>query len=248
MLPRWAYGFWQSRQRYTNQKELVDVVSRISQAQDPARQHRARLVLLEGRFLGFARVRPGAFPRSQGHDRQGARAERAPDDLGLAEVLPDHGNYKELDAAGFMYRGNIEAGALGLGGQGLHRIRSTIRTRNPRATCTGARSTRSSTCSASMRGGWTPPSRICTRTSTSIRIKARIGPTAMGPAEQFFNSYPLVHTGGVYEGARAARPGQARVHPHALGHSRASSAMRRRCGAATSFRAGTICTTRSPRA
>ena len=79
-------------------------------------------------------------------------------------------------------------------------------------------------------------------------IKARMGPTAMGPAEQFFNSYPLVHTGGVYEGARAAQSRQARVHPHALGLRAASSAMPRRCGAATSFRAGTISTTRSPRA
>ena len=37
-------------------------------------------------------------------------------------------------------------------------------------------------------------------------IKARMGPTAMGPAEQYFNTYPLMHSGGVYEGARAARP------------------------------------------
>ena len=48
-------------------------------------------------------------------------------------------------------------------------------------------------------------------------IKARIGPTAMGPAEKFFNSYPLVHTGGVYEGSRERQPRQARIHPHALG-------------------------------
>jgi alpha-D-xyloside xylohydrolase len=37
-------------------------------------------------------------------------------------------------------------------------------------------------------------------------IKARIGPTATGPAEKFFNSYPLVHTGGVYQGSRRVDP------------------------------------------
>ena len=77
MLPRWAYGFWQSRQRYTTQDELFDVVARIPQAQHPARQHRAGLVLLEGRPLGLARIRQGALPGSEGHDRRGARAERA---------------------------------------------------------------------------------------------------------------------------------------------------------------------------
>ena len=37
-------------------------------------------------------------------------------------------------------------------------------------------------------------------------IKARIGPTALGSATDYFNTYALVHSGGVYEGARAARP------------------------------------------
>ena len=78
-------------------------------------------------------------------------------------------------------------------------------------------------------------------------IKARIGPTAMGPAENFFNSYPLVHTGGVYEGARAANPTSACSSSRARA-SRACSATPPRCGAATSPRAGTISTTRSPRA
>jgi alpha-D-xyloside xylohydrolase len=37
-------------------------------------------------------------------------------------------------------------------------------------------------------------------------LKDRNGPTAMGPADQFFNTYALVHSGGVYDGALAANP------------------------------------------
>ncbi|MBC8026697.1 MAG: glycoside hydrolase family 31 protein, partial [Steroidobacteraceae bacterium] len=37
-------------------------------------------------------------------------------------------------------------------------------------------------------------------------LKDRNGPTAAGPADQFFNTYALVHSGGVYDGARAANP------------------------------------------
>ena len=37
-------------------------------------------------------------------------------------------------------------------------------------------------------------------------IKDRIGPTALGPVDPYFNTYALIHSGGVYEGARAARP------------------------------------------
>jgi len=35
MLPRWAYGFWQSRQRYTTQKELLDVVAEYRKRKIP---------------------------------------------------------------------------------------------------------------------------------------------------------------------------------------------------------------------
>jgi alpha-D-xyloside xylohydrolase len=34
----------------------------------------------------------------------------------------------------------------------------------------------------------------------------RMGPTAMGPGAEFFNSYPLIHTQGVFEGERELNP------------------------------------------
>ena len=74
MLPRWAYGFWQSRQRYTTQAELFGVVAEYRKRKIPLDNIVHGLVLLEGRFLGFARVRQDAFPRSEGHGRQSARA------------------------------------------------------------------------------------------------------------------------------------------------------------------------------
>ena len=171
MLPRWAYGFWQSRQRYTNQKELLDVVGGVSQAQDPARQHRARLVLLEGGFLGLARVRQDALPGSEGHGRQAARAERAPHDLRVAEVLSRRRpTTRSSTPRASCTAGNVEAGALDWVGKGYKNSFYDPYSK-PRATCTGARSTRSWTCSASTPGGWTPPSPICIRTSTSTRSR-----------------------------------------------------------------------------
>ena len=77
MLPRWAYGFWQSRQRYTTQDELLDVVA----------EYRKRKIPLDNIVLdwfywkedqwGSHEFDKSAFPRSEGHGRQGARAERA---------------------------------------------------------------------------------------------------------------------------------------------------------------------------
>ena len=35
MLPKWVYGFWQSRERYMNQDELVDVVKEYRKREIP---------------------------------------------------------------------------------------------------------------------------------------------------------------------------------------------------------------------
>ena len=35
MMPKWSYGFWQSRQRYTNQKELLDVIAEYRKRKIP---------------------------------------------------------------------------------------------------------------------------------------------------------------------------------------------------------------------
>jgi alpha-D-xyloside xylohydrolase len=35
VMPKWAMGFWQSRQRYTNQQELLDVVREYRKRQIP---------------------------------------------------------------------------------------------------------------------------------------------------------------------------------------------------------------------
>ena len=63
---------------------------RLPQARHPLRQHRAGLVLLEGRQLGLARVRPGALPRSGQVDPRHPRQARPRDDLRVGQVLPGH--------------------------------------------------------------------------------------------------------------------------------------------------------------
>ena len=63
---------------------------RIPQAQNPLRQYRAGLAILEGRRLGNAPVRPLAFSRSRWLDQSDSRPARPPDDLRLGQVLSGH--------------------------------------------------------------------------------------------------------------------------------------------------------------
>ena len=112
LLPKWTYGFWQSRQRYKTQAETVGVVQ----------EYRKRGWPLDGIVQDWS-----YWPK----DAWGSHefdAERFPDPQAMVKAVhaanahimisiwgkfyPSTANYKELDAKGFMFRGNAERGTL----------------------------------------------------------------------------------------------------------------------------------------
>ena len=205
MMPRWAYGFWQSRQRYTTQKELVDVVA----------EYRKRKIPLDNIVLDWFYWKEDSWGSHQ-FDKA-----RFPDPKGMLEKVhgmnarfmisvwpkfyPTTDNYKELDAAGFMYRGNIEAGAKDWVGPGY--LNSFYDPYARAARDIYWRQLNENLNVLGIDAWWMDATEPDVHSNLDIdSIKARIGPTALGPAEKFFNSYPLVHTAGVYEGSRQVDP------------------------------------------
>jgi alpha-D-xyloside xylohydrolase len=205
MLPKWAYGFWQSRQRYTNQKELVEVVS----------EYRKRKIPIDNIVLDWF-----YWPENAWGSHEFDKA-RFPDPKGMVEKVhqqnvrlmisvwpkfyPTTANYKELDAAGFMYRGNIEAGAKDWVGPGY--LNSFYDPYSKEARDMYWRQVHEKLGVLGIDAWWMDATEPDVHSNLDIdSIKQRIGPTALGPAEQYFNTYALVHSGGVYDGARAARP------------------------------------------
>jgi len=82
MMPQWAFGLWQSRQKYNTAQESLDVVKGFRSRQILSITS-AGLAVLEGGCLGLSRVRPGALPRPGRLDQVGARPARALDDIGV---------------------------------------------------------------------------------------------------------------------------------------------------------------------
>ena len=205
MLPRWAYGFWQSRQRYTTQKELLDVVA----------EYRKREIPLDNIVMDWFYWKEDQWGSHQ-FDKK-----RFPDPKAMLEKVhgmnahfmisvwpkfyPGTDNYKELDAAGFMYHGNIDAGARDWVGPGY--TSSFYDPYSKPARDIYWRQLNENLNVLGVDAWWMDATEPDIHSNLDIdSIKARIGPTAMGPAEKFFNSYPLVHTGGVYEGSRQVSP------------------------------------------
>jgi alpha-D-xyloside xylohydrolase len=205
LMPRWAYGFWQSRQRYTTQKELLDVVA----------EYRKRKIPLDNIVMDWF-----YWKEDQWGSHQFDKA-RFPDPKKMLEQVhamnahfmisvwpkfyPGTANYQELDKAGFMYHGNIEAGAKDWVGPGY-----TSSFYDPYSKAARDMYWRQINENLNVLGvdaWWMDATEPDMHSNLDIdSIKARMGPTAMGPAENFFNSYPLIHSGGVYEGSRVVDP------------------------------------------
>ena len=205
MLPKWAYGFWQSRQRYTTQAELTGVVD----------EYRKRKIPLDNIVLDWFYWPEDAWGS---HDFDKARF---PDPKGMIDKVhaqnvrlmisvwpkfyPTTANYKELDAAGFMYHGNVEAGALDWVGPGYKS--SFYDPYSKPARDMYWRQVNEKLGVLGVDAWWMDATEPDLHSNLDIdSIKARMGPTAIGPSDQYFNTYALVHSGGVYEGQRAARP------------------------------------------
>ena len=82
LFPEWAYGFFQSKDRYKTQAEILAIADRVPHAPHTHRRHRAGLVLVEERRPG----RPGLQRRIHRRSRRAedsARRAHPRHDLGV---------------------------------------------------------------------------------------------------------------------------------------------------------------------
>jgi alpha-D-xyloside xylohydrolase len=110
LLPRWAYGFWQSRERYRTQGELLDALHEYRRRGIPIDN-----IVLDWSYWpvdawGSHAFDPDHFPDPQGM----VEAVHAADAQIMISVWPKFypatGNYRALDAGGHMLNRNIEEG------------------------------------------------------------------------------------------------------------------------------------------
>ena len=87
MMPRWAFGLWQCRERYRTAAESVAVLDGYRKRGIPVDVHRPGLAVLAPRRVGLAQLRSGALSRPGALGRRPPRPARPPHDLGVAEVL-----------------------------------------------------------------------------------------------------------------------------------------------------------------
>ena len=205
LFPKWAYGFWQSRQRYTNQKELIDVL----------KEYRSRSIPIDNIVLDWF------YWREDDWGSHRFDPERFPDPQGMVDAVhglnanlmisvwpkfyPTTKNYQELDAKGYIYRRNVEMGTKDWVGPGY--LSSFYDPYAEEARQIYWRQIDENLNVLGIDAWWLDSTEPDIHSNLDVEeIKRRIGPTALGPGAAFFNSYPLVHGEGVYRGLRESNP------------------------------------------
>ncbi|MCD7916360.1 MAG: DUF5110 domain-containing protein [Tannerellaceae bacterium] len=205
IMPEWAMGFWQSRERYVTQDDLL-----------------SNLAELRKRKMGVDNiVQDWSYWEVDAWGSHEFDKERFPDPKGMVDSVhamnakimisvwpkfyPMVDNYKALDANGWIYRRAIEDGILDFIGDGYP---ATFYD----AYAAGARKMfweqmDKNLYNLGIDAWWMdasePNVKDCTPHSYQ---KLLIGPTALGSSTRYYNTYSLVNAKAVYQGQRSKNP------------------------------------------
>jgi alpha-D-xyloside xylohydrolase len=218
LMPKWAYGFWQSRQRYSTQDELLGVL----------REYRKRGLPLDNIVQdwfywpedswGCQCFDPKRFPNPQAMVDEIHRANANVMISVWGKFYPTTDQYKELDSVGGIYRRMVtppednandkdflKANYRDWVGPGY--ASAFYDPYNAKAKDIFSRQVIGSLGVKNFDAWWLDSDEPDFHSNLSIEERQRrMGPTAAGPGAAFFNSFPLVHVEGFYSSLVKFKP------------------------------------------
>ena len=206
MMPQWAFGLWQSRQRYETAQQSLDVVD----------EYRRRGIPFDNIVQDWQ-----YWPRDAWGSHQ-FDSERFPDPEGWLKALHEKhahvmisvwgkfysgtANFDALQKAGFLYQQNLK--------ENIHDWINFPYTFydafNPAARAAFWSQINTALFSKGIDAWWmdaTEPD-LTPSPPTLEGQRTHMTPTAMGPASRVMNGYALMNSMGVYQGQRQAAPDQ----------------------------------------
>ncbi len=202
VMPKWSMGFWQSRERYKTQDELLNTLKTFREKQIPIDN-----IVLDWSY----------WPKTEwgSHDFD---LERFPDAAGMIDqvhelnanimvsVWPkfyhktDH--FKQFDANGWMYRQAVDDSIKDWISPGY--VGSFYDAYNPDARVLFWKQIKEKLYSKGFDAWWLDATEPDILSNASMEYRKKLmTPTAMGPSTEFFNAYALMNAKGIYEGQRS---------------------------------------------
>ena len=205
MMPKWAYGFWQSRQRYETQEQLLGVLREYRKQGWPVDNLVQDWFYWPENGWGSHDFDKARFPDAKAMVDEVHKANARIMISIWGKFYANTDNYKELAAKGHMWTKNVEDGALDWVGPGYKN--SHYDPYAPEARDIYYRQMKPKLVDLGFDAWWmdnTEPD-VLSNTRPSD-FKKLIGPTIYGGGEITFNPYSLVHTEGFYQHLKKDQP------------------------------------------
>lgn len=205
VMPKWAMGYWQSRERYKTQDELLSTLN----------EFRRRELPIDNIVLDWSYWREAEWGRHEFDEKRFPTPQMMVDSVHaldarmMISVWPKFytgtEHFSQFDEQGWIYRQSVTDSLRDWIGQGYHYGFYD-------AYSEGARKLfwqqmERTLYPLGIDAWWMDASEPNVRDCTPLDYrKALCGPTALGPSTQYFNAYALVNAQGIYEGQRGADP------------------------------------------
>ncbi|MBN1182766.1 MAG: DUF5110 domain-containing protein [Bacteroidales bacterium] len=206
IMPKWAMGLWQSRERYQTQDELLNVVKEYRKRQIPLDN-----IVLDWHYWEEDKWGEHSFDHS-----------RFPDPVGMVKELHNNlhanimisvwpkyyentRNYEIMRKNGWLYMENINNRQKDWVGPGY--ISTFYDAFNEEAREAYWSQLRDSLYVKGIDAWWLDATEPDVKSNTSQEEREKLmSPTALGPAAEYLNAYSLMQSKGVYEGQRSVDP------------------------------------------
>jgi alpha-D-xyloside xylohydrolase len=206
LLPAWAFGLWQSRQRYETSQQSLDVVDEFRRRHVPLDNIVQDWLYWPKEAWGSHQFDPERFPDPNGwikavHDKHARLMISV-----WGKYYPGTANFEAMQSAGFLYQPNLREDLRDWVGFPY----TLYDAFNPAARKLFWSQINTALFRKGVDAWWmdaTEPE-LTSAPQTLEGQRTHMQPVATGTASRVLNAYPLMNSQGVYEGQRRAAPNQ----------------------------------------
>ena len=205
IMPQWAYGFWQSRERYKTQDEIVGTLAEFRRRKIPIDNIVQDWSYWEEDQWGSHEFETSRFPdpRKMVEDIHNMDAHVMISVWPKFYINTEH--YKELDEKGWMYKQAVNDSIRDWISDGY--IGSFYDAYSEGARNLFWEQMEEHLYTLGIDAWWMDASEPDILSNASLDYRKQLsGPTAMGPSAEFLNTYSLVNADAIYNGQRKTDP------------------------------------------
>ena len=201
IIPKWALGYWQSRERYTSQDQIVGVMKEFRERGVPVDN-----IVQDWQYWKDDQWGSHEFDEARYPDpKQMVDDIHALDGRYMISVWPKFyegtEHFEEMDAKGWIYRTAIDEKVI----DWLGYSQSFYDAYDPDARTLFWQQMKDHLYPIGVDAWWMDASEPNIHDCTDMDYRKKMcGPTALGPSTKYFNAYALMNAQAFYEGQRAS--------------------------------------------